>query len=47
MDTAQHGIDTAPLPGSKELQRRSNLARQAVRFLVLNWTMFRLAKRHH
>jgi sulfide:quinone oxidoreductase len=47
MDTAQHRIDVAPLPAPKEVRRRSNLVRQVVRFLVLNWTMYRMATRHH
>jgi len=47
MDNAQHRIDNAPLPGTRELRRRSNLLLQFFRFLSLNWTMFMLARRHH
>ena len=47
MDNAQQRIDTAPLPGKGELRRRSNLFVQFFRFLHLNWTMFRLARKHH
>ena len=43
----QHRIDTAPRPGPRELARRSNLLVQFFRFLSLNWTMFRLATKHH
>ena len=46
MDNAQARIDMAPLPGMRELRRRSNLVQQFVRFLSLNWTMYRLAKHH-
>jgi hypothetical protein len=47
MDNAQARIDAAPLPGARELRRRGNLAQQFIRFLNLNWTMYRLAKHHH
>ncbi|MDY7528243.1 MULTISPECIES: hypothetical protein [Cryobacterium] len=46
MDDAQARIDAAPLPGTGELRRRSNPVLQFIRFLGLNWTMYRLAKHH-
>jgi sulfide:quinone oxidoreductase len=46
MDNAQLRIDAAPLPGARELRRRSNLIVQFIRFVGLNWTMYRLAKHH-
>jgi hypothetical protein len=47
MDTAQALIDTAPLPEARELRRRRNVVVQFFHFVALNWTMYRLAKRHH
>jgi len=47
MDTAQHQIDNAPLPDSRELRRRRNLIVQFAHFINLNWKMYSLAKRHH
>ncbi|MFC5929379.1 hypothetical protein [Cryobacterium melibiosiphilum] len=47
MTTTQDRIDRAPLPGAAELARRSNLGVQLLRFLMLNFTMYRLAKSSH
>ncbi len=47
MDNAQLRIDAAPLPTSRELRRRGNLVGQFLRFMRLNWTMYRLANHHH
>jgi len=47
MDDAQLRIDTAPLPGAQELRRRSTPVGQFLRFLRLNWTMYRLANHRH
>ena len=47
MDDTQRRIDAAPLPGVRELRRRRNLILQFLRFVRLNWTMYRLARHHH
>lgn len=47
MDNTNQRIDTAPLPTPKELRRRRNLVRQSARFVSINWTMWRLARREH
>lgn len=47
MDDTQRRIVAAPLLRAHELRRRSNLITQLVRFLSLNWTMYRLARHHH
>jgi hypothetical protein len=47
MDSAQALIDSSPLPDERELRRRRNLVVQFSHFVALNWTMYRLAKRHH
>jgi hypothetical protein len=47
MDNAQSRIDAAPLPSTRELNRRRNLFVQLARFLSLNINMYRLAKRSH
>ncbi|WP_166791660.1 hypothetical protein [Cryobacterium frigoriphilum] len=47
MDDTQNRIDAAPLPGTIELARRSNLGVQLLHFMMLNYTMYRLAKSSH
>lgn len=47
MDDAQSRIDAAQLPDARELRRRHNLVTQFLRFLVLNFSMYSLAKKHH
>lgn len=47
MDSAQELIDSAPSPDGRELRRRRNIVIQFAHFIVLNWKMYSLAKRHH
>lgn len=47
MDTTNERIAQAPLPTAKELRRRRNVFVQFVRFMRINWTMWRLARRSH
>jgi hypothetical protein len=47
MDHTNERIATAPLPTAKELRRRRNPLVQFGRFLRINWTMWRLARRKH
>ncbi len=47
MDTTNERIATAPLPTPKELRRRRNPVIQFGRFVRINWTMWRLARRKH
>jgi hypothetical protein len=46
MDTTNDRIAAAPLPTAAELRRRQAPVRQFARFMRLNWTMWRLARRH-
>ncbi|MEZ5378695.1 MAG: hypothetical protein R2733_19495 [Acidimicrobiales bacterium] len=40
-------IRNTPLPGRAQLAKRSNLAFQAVRFVVLNLKILKLSRQHH
>ncbi len=47
MDDTNERIAQAPLPNQGELKRRHAPVRQFARFMRINWTMWRLARRHH
>jgi hypothetical protein len=47
MDDTNERIATAPLPTRGELRRRRNPFSQFFRFMRINWTMWRLARKHH
>ena len=47
MDTTDERIAAAPLPTGGELRRRRNPVLQLTRFMRINWTMWRLARKHH
>lgn len=47
MDNTNERIAMAPLPTPAELRRRRNPVGQFFRFLRINWTMWRLARKHH
>lgn len=47
MDNTNERIAMAPLPTPRELRRRHNPVGQFFRFLRINWTMWRLARKHH
>ncbi len=47
MDTTDERIAAAPLPTEGELRRRRNPVLQFTRFMRINWTMWRLARKHH
>ncbi|MFW2513728.1 hypothetical protein ACNI3K_08100 [Demequina sp. SO4-13] len=47
MDSTNERVAHAPPPTAKELRRRRNLALQLLRFLSINWTMWRLARKSH
>jgi hypothetical protein len=47
MDSTNERIAQAPLPTRAELRRRRSVVRQFGRFMRINWTMWRLARRHH
>ena len=47
MDNTNERIAVAPLPTAAELKRRHNPVGQFFRFMRINWTMWRLARKHH
>lgn len=47
MDVTDERIAAAPLPTESELRRRRNPFLQFARFMRINWTMWRLARKHH
>ncbi len=47
MDNTNERIAMAPLPTEAELRRRKNPVGQFFRFMRINWTMWRLARKHH
>lgn len=47
MDNTNERISRAPLPTHGELRRRRGVLRQFGRFMRINWTMWRLARRSH
>ncbi|MCB2413014.1 hypothetical protein LGT39_09175 [Demequina sp. TTPB684] len=47
MDNTNERIAQAPLPTPRELRRRRNPVSQFFRFTRINWTMWRLARKHH
>ncbi len=47
MDTTDERISHAPLPTAGELRRRKNVFLQFARYMRINWTMWRLAQKHH
>ena len=47
MDNTNERIAMAPLPTAGELRRRKNPVGQLFRFMRINWTMWRLARKHH
>lgn len=47
MDNTNERIATAPLPTDRELRHRRNLLGQFGRFMRINWTMWRLARKKH
>lgn len=47
MDNTTERIGMAPLPTPRELRRRRNPFFQFFRFMKINWTMWRLAQKHH
>jgi len=47
MDNTNERIAMAPLPTTGELRRRKSPFGQFFRFMRINWTMWRLARKHH
>ena len=47
MDNTNERIAMAPLPTKAELKRRRNPVMQFFRFMRINWTMWRLARKSH
>ena len=47
MDYTNERIARAPLPTARELRRRKSIVGQFFRFMRINWTMWRLARKHH
>ena len=47
MDNTNERIAMAPLPTARELRRRKSVVGQSFRFMHINWTMWRLARKHH
>ncbi len=47
MDNTNERIAMAPLPTAGELKHRRNAFSQFFRFMRINWTMWRLARKKH